>query len=215
MRRARPAPSPHTPTHGLDAEFAPEVQWESSTGSRRAIALGQAAASQGQRRPGRANARRQRAVSAPQHTPKDERPARRSQFRQEACQAGIRSRSTKMPTAASEIRSHHDRAASAYTPTRTQVSARYTTSAPHFATSEALGDVGSSDVAAVIPEYRVFMNAGHPPTAISGRSRDPRIPRAGLGTSSDRTSYARTAGPPSYQISLLPSGLFQVRLVGA
>ena len=215
MRRARPAPSPHTPTHGLDAEFAPEVQWESSHGLKTSDRAGPS---------GRfARSTPPRSCECPTPTrclcttahAEGRTPPRRSQFRQEACQAGIRSRSTKMPTAASEIRSHHDRAASAYTPTRTQVSARYTTSAPHFATSEALGDVGSSDVAAVIPEYRVFMNAGHPPTAISGRSRDPRIPRAGLGTSSDRTSYARTAGPPSYQISLLPSGLFQVRLVGA
>ena len=32
------------------------------------------------------------------------------------------------------------------------------------ATSEALGDVGSSDVAVVVPKYRVFMKAGHAPT---------------------------------------------------
>ena len=29
-----------------------------------------------------------------------------------------------------------------------------------FATSEALGDIGSSDVAVVVPKYRAFMNAG-------------------------------------------------------
>ena len=51
-----------------------------------------------------------------------------------------------------------------------------------FVTSEALGDVGSSDVAVVVPKYRVFMNAGHAPTTIRDRSRDPRIPRAGLGS---------------------------------
>jgi hypothetical protein len=56
-------------------------------------------------------------------------------------------------------------------------------SALRFATSEALGDVGSSDVAVVVPKYRVFMNAGHAPTTIRDRSRDPRIPRAGLGSS--------------------------------
>ncbi len=64
----------------------------------------------------------------------------------------------------------------------------------HLATSEALGDVGSSDVAVLVPKYRVFMNAGHAPTTIRDRSRDPRIPRAGLGPSrAAQTSFARQA----------------------
>ena len=62
------------------------------------------------------------------------------------------------------------------------------------ATSEALGDVGSSHVAAVVPEYRVFMNAGHVPTAISGRSRDPRFREQVSGRCAAQTSFARGAG---------------------
>ncbi len=38
----------------------------------------------------------------------------------------------------------------------------------HVATSEALGGVGSADVAAVIPEYRVFANAERPAAAGAG-----------------------------------------------
>ena len=64
-----------------------------------------------------------------------------------------------------------------------------------FATSEALGDIGSSDVAVLVPKYRVFMNAGHAPTTIRDRSRDPRIPRAGRGSSRGADQLCAASAP--------------------